>query len=91
MVEVAAKFDLAAALRDPASAFREPQDVVKQRDLSREVKLKVLRQWERDAVELSTAEYEGMGGGEESMLHRVKRAIDMLTVNDPNRRETGHR
>ncbi len=87
------KIDLVAALRDPAAVFREPQDVLKRQDLSREIKLKVLRQWERDALELSTAEYEGMAGGEESMLGQVKRAIETLTAEDPDRRETklGHR
>jgi len=82
------RFDLVTALRDPAAVFGEPEDVLKRQDLSREIKLKVLRQWERDALELSTAEYEGMAGGEESMLGRVKRAIEMLTADDPNRGES---
>ena len=67
-------FNLEAALLDPALSFDEPQDVVKARDLSNEVKLRLLKQWERDARALSVAEEEGMTGGEESMLARVLRA-----------------
>ena len=79
------RFDVVAALRDPAAVFRDPQDVLKRQDLSRETKLKVLRQWASDALELSTAEYEGMTGGEEGMLDRVKRALEMLTADNPDR------
>ena len=57
-------FDLEAALLDPALSFDEPQDVVKARDLSNDVKLRLLKQWERDARALSVAEEEGMTGGE---------------------------
>jgi hypothetical protein len=67
-------FKLEDALVDPALSFDEPKDVVNAPDLSREVKLKLLQQWERDARALSVAEEEGMTGGEESMLARVLRA-----------------
>lgn len=84
MSEDAPRLDLVAALRDPAAVFRDPQDVLKRKDFSRETKLKVLQQWASDALELSTAEYEGMVGGEESMLDRVKRAIATLTADNPD-------
>jgi hypothetical protein len=38
----------------------------------------LLRQWERDARGLAVAEEEGMSGGEESMLGRVRHAIQAL-------------
>jgi hypothetical protein len=81
----APRLDVVAALRDPAAVFGDPQDVLKRQDLSRETKLKVLQQWASDALELSTAEYEGMTGGEESMLGRVRHAIAMLAADSPDR------
>jgi len=75
-------FNLEAALLDPALAFDQPKDVVAARDLSRDTKLKLLQQWERDARALSVAEEEGMTGGEESMLARVLRAQRELGVEE---------
>ena len=46
--------------------------------LSRDEKLAILREWEQDALRLSTSESEGMGGGEESMLGRVEESIGIL-------------
>ena len=46
--------------------------------LSRDEKLAILRDWEQDALRLSTSESEGMGGGEESMLGRVGESIGVL-------------
>jgi hypothetical protein len=67
--------DIDAALQSPASVFDQPMDVVKHTALNRDVKLKLLEQWERDARALAVAEEEGMIGGEESMLSRVHRAM----------------
>lgn len=67
--------DFEQTLRDPRTFFAEPQDVVIHPQLSREQKLAVLRQWEQDALRLSTSESEGMSGGEENMLGRVEIAI----------------
>lgn len=72
------QLDLEAALRDPAGSFAEPQDVATHSQLSEGEKLAILRQWEQDAVRLSTAESEGMGGGKEAMLGRVERAIQAV-------------
>jgi hypothetical protein len=46
--------------------------------LSRRQKLDLLEQWERDARALAVADEEGMVGGNESMLRRVRRAIAAL-------------
>jgi hypothetical protein len=73
-------FSVEAALRHPRSCFAEPKDVVAHPQLSRDVKLAILREWEQDARRLSTSESEGMGGGEESMLGRVEEAIQTLAA-----------
>lgn len=70
--------DIAAALANPSTYFAQPQDVLTYPGLSRELQLKLLRQWDQDARELAEAESEGMGGGEESMLGRVRQALRAL-------------
>lgn len=67
--------DVAAALVNPADQFGSPGDVLEDRTLSRAEKLKILKQWELDARQLSVAEEENMTGGEENMVGRVSRAI----------------
>jgi hypothetical protein len=67
--------DFEAALLNPAGCFREPSEVVADETLSREQKLRVLRQWDQDARQLAVAEEENMTGGEENMVGRVSKAI----------------
>ena len=71
-------FSADAALRHFRSYFTEPKDVVAHPQLSRDEKLAILREWEQDALRLSTSESEGMGGGEESMLGRAEESIGIL-------------
>ena len=78
MTRGASQVDFEAALQDPQAFFAEPQVVADCPQLSREEKLAILRQWEQDALRLSESESEGMAGGEENMLGRVKRAIQMV-------------
>ena len=73
--------DIAAALQDPAAHFGSPQDILTDPSLSRALRVKLLRRWEEDAKRLEVAENEGMTGGEESMLQRVKQAL--LTLEEP--------
>ena len=70
--------DLDKALQDPTVMFSEPIDVVANPQLSRDMKLALLQQWEQTARSLSVAESEGMVGGEESMLGRVEQAIALV-------------
>lgn len=70
--------DIDAALANPSACFAQPRDVLAYPGLSPELQLKLLRQWEQDARGLAEAESEGMGGGEESMLGRVREAIRAL-------------
>jgi hypothetical protein len=82
MTETGGKVDVDAALRDPAAVFDEPAEIVARRDLSRSLKLRLLRQWEQEARALAVAEEEGMPSGRESMLGRVRRAISALSPDD---------
>lgn len=75
--------DFARAMRDPKACFSEPTNVLNDDTLSKEEKIKVLRQWEYDARELSVAEEENMPaqtGDESSMLSRVQTALRELGV-----------
>lgn len=82
MGHTAAKIDLDKALLDPAGTFARPDDIVRHPDLSRSAKIRLLAEWERGARELAVAEDEGMTGGEESMLNRVRRAITALGADE---------
>jgi hypothetical protein len=71
-------FDLQKAMLDPAAVFGAPKAIVEDERLSRAQKLQLLKQWEHDARNLAVAEAEGMTGGEESMLGRVRLAISAV-------------
>jgi hypothetical protein len=66
------------ALLNPAEVFKLPKDVVKSNDLTTDQKLEVLKRWETDALLLSVATEENMGGGEPSRIEDVRHAIDVL-------------
>jgi hypothetical protein len=83
------RIDISKALQDPASVFSQPQEIVGNPDLPRDVKRRLLRQWERDARGLAVAEEEGMSGGEESMLGRVRLAIRALGEDESEPADTG--
>ena len=68
MGQASSTIDFATALRDPTAISSDPNDIVAHPQLSREMKLSLLRQWEETAGSLSVAESEGIGGGEENML-----------------------
>jgi hypothetical protein len=68
------------------SNFFGTYDIVAHPQLSREMKLSLLRQWEQTARSLSVAESEGMGSGEENMLGRVELAIALVEKQPLNRR-----
>ena len=72
------EIDLERRLRDPAAQYSSPLDVVNDPTLVLEVKLRILRQWERDARALSVAEEENMGGGEPALLSSVLEALACL-------------
>jgi hypothetical protein len=78
----ASPIDIDAALINPSAYFDQPQDVLAHPGMSRKFQLKLLQQWEHDARLLAEAEGEGMGGGEESMLGRVRQALRTLEASE---------
>ncbi len=78
--------ELDKALVNPASVFATPAEVVKNIQLSRDLKLEILGRWLYDATELSVAEEEGMRAAEPSRvgvdavlaaLHRLAGSVDV--------------
>lgn len=78
------------AMLNPAEAYKSPADVVSDNDLSREQKIRVLRQWEYDARELEVAEEENMGGGPPDILASIVSALKVLDDNDSGASPTKH-
>lgn len=70
--------DFEHALSDPRAVFSEPADVVSCAELDAAQKRQILERWHHDALELQTAEGEGMGGGEQPMMQRVDHALAEL-------------
>lgn len=71
--------DYDQALLNPAAVFRHPKDIFDTDALTTTQKLEVLKRWETDALLLSVATEENMGGGEESRIEDVRAAIDLIT------------
>jgi len=72
---------LEQALSDPSNVFDTPDDVVQDNTLTRDEKIKILRQWEYDARDLAVAEEENMAGGNDNdsgLLDKVLRALHVL-------------
>lgn len=70
--------DFEKALLNPAKAFAHPRDVLKEDSLTREQKVKVLKHWEYEALELEVAEEENMAGDSPSILSDVLEALHKL-------------
>ena len=67
-----------AKIEKPHAHFDSPRQVVTDPLLSKQEKDKVLQMLEQDAQLLSTASDEGMTGGEETNLHDVLNAQEVL-------------
>ena len=64
---------------DPTLVFRGPEDVLQRDELTRSQKIKILRRWEFDALQLQVGEEENMGGTQPSdILDRVLQALHAL-------------
>ena len=74
-----AEIDFERALNDPADVFGGPDEVVNHPALTREQKIRILKNWQLDASRLEGSEGEGMRGKDAPMLHRVSRALAALT------------
>ncbi len=71
--------DYDQALLNPAAVFKAPKDILHTDALTTDQKLEVLKRWETDALLMSVATEENMGGGEPSRIEDVRHAIDMIT------------
>jgi hypothetical protein len=71
--------DVEKALLDHGLVFKTPDEVVNSDELSRELKIKILRRWEYDVRELEVAEEEGMKGPKLVTLDAVLGAYDRST------------
>lgn len=54
--------DIERILRDPSAAFADPCEVMCQAGLSRDEKIRILRQWRYDLVQLQVASSENLTG-----------------------------
>ena len=72
------------ALHDPSSVFSTPIAVVEDNDLGPADKRRVLETWHTDALLLSSAEAENMGGGEPARLREVMLALAELERRSPH-------
>jgi hypothetical protein len=68
------------ALQDPGLTFKRPTEILRSKDLSREQKIKLLRQWEYDVREIQVAEEENMAGPEPVTLSSIHEALSSLGV-----------
>ncbi len=67
------------AMLDPTMVFKDPNEVVASDELTRDLKIEILRRWEYDARQLEVAEEEaGMGVRRPEMLDRVLQALHTL-------------
>lgn len=71
--------DYDKALLTPAQVFDHVIDVVETDSLTVQQKLKVLKRWEADALDLETAAGESMTGGERSRYAEVRKGILAFT------------
>jgi hypothetical protein len=61
-----------ATVRDPASAYAGPEDLVADARLTEKQKVSALKQWAYDVRELEVAEEEGMGDHDGDILRRIQ-------------------
>jgi hypothetical protein len=66
------------SLINPTDVYSEPNEVLQDASLTRQQKMKILKQWEYDARELEVAEEENMEGNAPSLLREVLMAIVKL-------------
>ena len=73
-------FSFEKALQDPGLAYKTPAEILQSTDLSREQKIKLLRQWEYDVREIHVAQEENMTGPEPVTLAAIHKALGSLGV-----------
>jgi len=68
------------AVKDPASCFKRPSEVLEQDEFTKDQKLKILRQWEYDALQLEVATEENMPAPSTTRgaLAEIRKSLEML-------------
>jgi len=66
------------AIRNPASRFSSPEQLVADGGLTSQQKIQALRCWAYDAAEMQVAQEEGMRNGEDDLLRRILIALTAL-------------
>ena len=74
--------DFERALADPSSEYNTPNDVLLDENLTKEQKIKILKHWHHDALEIMRADEENMSGDSENMLNRVLVALHRVEESD---------
>ncbi len=77
---------------DPTAVFHRPKDVLKEKTLSREQKIDILKRWEYDERELAVAEAENMqsaNGNRHSNLDEVLTCLRELDAEKNDTHSTG--
>ncbi len=70
--------DYDRALIAPEQVFKSPMDIVTTESMTPAQKLKILKHWEANALDLQVATEESMTGPENSRLGEIRKAINML-------------
>ena len=70
--------DYDRALIAPEQVFKSPIDIVTTESLTPEQKLKILKHWEANALDLQVATEESMTGPGNSRLGEIRKAINTL-------------
>ncbi len=69
------KSKMEKVMGNPQASYADPQEVVCDRELSREEKIEVLENWKAEAVHVQESTAEGFDGGEPSQLDKVIKAL----------------
>ena len=77
--------DFEKALLDPSLVFKNPDEVLRNDELSRGQKIQILQRWEYDLRELQVAEEESMGGPQSTPLDTVLNALRALGAENRER------
>lgn len=70
--------DYDRALIAPEQVFKAPMDIVTTEAMTPAQKLKILKHWEANALDLQVATEESMTGPGNSRLGEIRKAINML-------------
>ena len=70
--------DYDRALIAPEQVFKSPMDIVTTESMTPEQKLKILKHWEANALDLQVATEECMTGPGNSRLGEIRKAVNIL-------------